>query len=259
MRKPKPAVPKLKDETEDEQRPCVLTGSDAIDKALRGGIPQGTLALVEGPSGSGKSVLSEHLAYGALLGDFRVALYVDKGSPEETVAQMVSLGLEGTPEFLQSGKLRVFQLYALKRAKRPRSLLRALLADLRALADVDIIVLDSLTQPVLHVSDMEAMDFLTACKEMCERGATIIVTLHSSTFDEDLMYRLHRVFDAHIHLDVEGYTYGLQMKEMNMLKVEKVRNGEVTQKSTLFFEVDPTLGVSMNISIKVLPLYRIRT
>ena len=42
------------------------TGNDELDKKLGGGIPAGSLTLVEGVSDSGKSVLTQQIVWGTL-------------------------------------------------------------------------------------------------------------------------------------------------------------------------------------------------
>ena len=51
----------------------------------------------------------------------------------------------------------------------------------------------------------------------------------------------------------------MQMKTMNVIDISKVKDTRLTQKSSIFFEVDPELGRSMNMSLKVLPMRRIKT
>ena len=48
------------------KRSVIITGVREIDEKLGGGIPVGSLGLIEGQPDSGKSVLSQHLTYGAL-------------------------------------------------------------------------------------------------------------------------------------------------------------------------------------------------
>ena len=59
-------------EGDDTQPAIISTGIDDIDKKLGGGIPIGSLTLIEGQSGSGKSVLSQQFTWGSLWGDHRV-------------------------------------------------------------------------------------------------------------------------------------------------------------------------------------------
>ena len=51
---------------ESRSNNIVATGQPELDKKLGGGIPLGSLTLLEGQSGSGKSVMSQQLIWGSL-------------------------------------------------------------------------------------------------------------------------------------------------------------------------------------------------
>ncbi len=50
----------------------ISTGNMELDKKMGGGIPTGSLTLIEGQSDAGKSVLVQQLTWGALQDNFRV-------------------------------------------------------------------------------------------------------------------------------------------------------------------------------------------
>ena len=59
----------------DSTRPAsrvVSTGNSEIDKKLGGGIPLGSMTLIEGESDSGKSVLNQQMIWGSLYSAFSV-------------------------------------------------------------------------------------------------------------------------------------------------------------------------------------------
>ena len=53
-------------ESEHRAQRFISTGSTEIDKKMGGGIPEGSLILIEGESNAGKSVVSQQLTFGAL-------------------------------------------------------------------------------------------------------------------------------------------------------------------------------------------------
>ena len=63
-----------------EVRTIVKTGNALVDQSLGGGQPLGSLTLIEGTSGSGKSVVCQHLVYGSLLDGHSVAFFVSEHS-----------------------------------------------------------------------------------------------------------------------------------------------------------------------------------
>ena len=58
----------------------ISTGNVEIDKKLGGGIPLGSMTLIEGESDSGKSVLSQQMIWGSLYDDHRVVLYTTENT-----------------------------------------------------------------------------------------------------------------------------------------------------------------------------------
>ena len=45
---------------------------------------------------------------------------------------------------------------------------------------------------------------------------------------------------------------------MNLLEVKKVENLAPAKNSSLYFKVNPELGASMNISLEVLPIFKVQ-
>ena len=89
----------------------VSTGSAEIDKKLGGGIPLGSMTLIEGESDSGKSVLSQQMIWGSLHDGFNVVLYTTENTIKSFVSQMSSLSLE-ISDFLLLGRLKIFTIMA---------------------------------------------------------------------------------------------------------------------------------------------------
>ena len=48
------------------------------------------------------------------------------------------------------------------------------------------------------------------------------------------------------------------MDVINLLEVKKVQNLAPTQNNTIYFRVNPELGASMNISLDVLPIFKVK-
>ena len=73
----------------------VRTGETVLNEKLGGGIPLGSLALIEGDSSAGKSVLCQHLTCGAIKDGHKVAYFTSDNNVRGLVSQMDSLGLDG--------------------------------------------------------------------------------------------------------------------------------------------------------------------
>ncbi len=241
------------------KKPTISSGSDTIDKALVGGLALGSCSLIEGPSGSGKSVLTQHLAYGALMAEMGVAYYVSGMTPEGLIAKMKTLHLDVTPN-LKEGQLRIRSLTDFQEGRSDaKGTLDRIYKDMKDLTwEFSVIFVDTLTSVINQAGSEASFLFFMACKEICSWEKAIVMAMHTSSMDPDLLKRLDNLFDNHLSMRVEGLTTGTRMKSMNVIDVCKVRNTVLKRKTSIYFEVDPELGRSMNMSLKVLPFFKLR-
>ena len=87
-------------------RRVISSGSTEIDKKMGGGIPQGSVILIEGQSNAGTSIVTQQLTHGALNGGFRCALYTTENTSRSLFRQLASLSLDVT-DFYLPGALNV--------------------------------------------------------------------------------------------------------------------------------------------------------
>ena len=131
---------------EQTKTTTISIGSDPIDKALVGGLPLGSLTLVEGPSRSGKSVVIQHFAFGALMAELGVAYYVSGMGEEELVKQMDSLYLEVRTD-IGEGQLIIYPITDYYDGREdPNVAMRKLRKHMEDLSwDMNVIIIDSVT------------------------------------------------------------------------------------------------------------------
>ena len=94
---------------EAESIASVSTGQPDLDKKLGGGIPLGSLTLLEGQSDSGKSVVSQQLIWGSLQAGLTAVLFTTESTTKSFLRQMSSLNLD-VMEFLLLGRLRIYPI-----------------------------------------------------------------------------------------------------------------------------------------------------
>ncbi len=220
-------------------RRVVSTGSSEIDKKLGGGIPEGSLILIEGSSNAGKSVVTQQLTYGALNSGFKAVMYTTENTPRSLFRQMASLSLDITDFYL----LGAFNVYPVPAAMDPDAAATAfhkLLAHLRQLQGrFDVVFIDSMTSFVSQVPEGQTLSFLTSVKEYVDQNMTIFFTLHSHAFEEAMFMRIRSLCDAHLKLRTEEMRDTL----MKVLEVAKVRGAEKTTGNIVSFDVEPGLGM----------------
>ena len=229
----------MKGSGEQEISRSISSGNTELDKKMGGGIPRGSLTLIEGQSDAGKSVLVQQLAWGGLKDGLRVLYYTTENTVKSLLKQMDDLGLEVDDHFLL-GRISIYavpQAFDEGQSLQVFQMLRRHIAQQQA--NIDIVIVDSLTTFVSHVSDQETLTFFTLCKDFCDLNKTLLFTMHSYAFSEQMFIRLRSICDSHMRLRVEEV--GDQL--VKALEVAKIRGAEKSTGNVISFEVEPNLGM----------------
>jgi flagellar protein FlaH len=218
----------------------------SLEQRLGGGLPLDTLTLLVGAATAGKSVLCQHLVFGALESGFPTAYFSSEFSRESTVTRMNSLGMNVLGH-LHSGRLTVLSLPDPKERERAEPMLDALAQTLQELpSDCEFVVVDALTGLAAPSSEGAVIGFFTSCRRICSKGKTILVSVHSHAFSADMFTRLHALSDTYISMRSES----LGGKQMKTVEVRKVGGSDLEDNNMVSFEVVPNLGM------RVLPISR---
>jgi len=227
-------------ESEGKEK-IISTGNPEIDRRLGGGIPAGSLTLVEGISDAGKSVFSQQLMWGSLRDKHRVLVFTTENTVKSLVTQMQSLGLD-ILDYLLLGWIKI---YTLQPAKTELSTcFEILLGSMRQHKDYELTVIDSLTPIIAYSSLEDVLSYFDRCKGLCDDGKTIINVAHSFAFNEEILIRIRSMCDAHLRLSIEE----VGDKLLKTLEVAKVRGADKGTGNILSFDVEPGIGM------KILPL-----
>lgn len=227
----------MSDNPQQAKRP-ISTGNPEFDKKIGGGIPEASLTLIEGQSDAGKSVLSQQLMWGGLQAGRRVVLYTSENTTRSLLRQMESLSLDISDFFLM-GRINIYPVPPGLTEEQAQDAFQVLLQHIAELQGYDIVVVDSLTTFVSHVAEHETLSFFTACKDFCDQGKTLMFTMHSYAFSEQMFIRIRSICDAHLRLRIEEV--GDQL--VKVLEVAKVRGAEKTTGNIITFDVEPNLGM----------------
>jgi flagellar protein FlaH len=220
---------------------AIITGSQELDRKLGGGIPLGSLGLIEGQSDAGKSVLTQHLTYGCLSSGIKVAYYTTEDSVKGLISQMASLGMEVTDYFLVD-RLRIYAISLAAQEPKPEVMTHQLLEHVERLPEeFSCVMVDSVTNLIVHSSDAQVVEFFSSCKRLCDKGRSILLVAHSHAFSEMLLIRVRSLCDAHLRLRVEEVGERL----MKVLEVAKVRSAEKSTGNIVTFDVEPGLGIQV--------------
>ena len=224
----------------DDKKSVILTGVREVDEKLGGGIPIGSLGLIEGHSDAGKSVLCQHLAHGALASaQISVAYYTTENTVRSLIGQMDSLSLSIMDYFLID-YIRIYPLTLrgdIANTEKPFHYLKRHFAGLPR--QFGLIVVDSVTLFVAHSSPVSIIDFFSACKDLCDMGRSIMLVAHSYAFDEEVLSRTRSLCDAHLKIKLEQ----MGDKLVKIMEVLKVRGADSRTGDSVGFEVEPKKGM----------------
>lgn len=215
------------------------TGNTEIDKKLGGGIPLGSLTLIEGESDAGKSVICQQTAYGSLRTGLGIAYYTAENTVKSLLSQMASLSMEVQDYFLVD-RMRIYPVHLPAREVDAERIFWLLSRHIEGLPqECHIVMVDSITNVVSHSGEASIIDFFSACKRLCDEGRTIFLVVHTYAFEEKMLIRIRSLCDAHLRLRMEEVGERL----MKNLEVSKVRNAERTTGNIVSFDVEPGMGI----------------
>jgi flagellar protein FlaH len=230
---------------QETERRVISSGNIELDSKMGGGLPAGSLALIEGSSGSGKSVLSQQILRGALQDGFRTAVFTSENSVKSMIRQMQSIDLD-IYEYLLLRKVRVYPM-ALSRLE--ENAIAALLRAMKQEHERDLVVVDSFTSALSQETDeWQILNFFEECKALCADGTTIMITLHSQAVDDDLMGPIRSMCDA--NLTLKAAQDGNRL--VKTLEVAKIRGAASGTGAIVGFDVEPGWGM------RVIPISKAR-
>ena len=227
--------------TEREPGKTITTGSTEIDKKLGGGIPVGSLVLLEGQSDAGKSVLAQHFSHSTLTNKISVACYTTENTVKSLMSQMNSLNLDVTDYFL-CDRLRIYPVEMAAEDADTAESFAALRGHFQALPPrFELIIFDSLTGMVAHSEDRGIIDFFAGCKKLCDQGRTIVTIVHSYAFNDQMLIRVRSLCDAHLVMKIDQMGDRL----VKTMEVAKVRNAAQSTGNIISFDVEPGIGMKI--------------
>lgn len=235
--------------SDSKKKDAIITGVPEVDDKLGGGIPLGSLCLIEGHSDAGKSVLCQHLTHGTLIaGESKVAYYTTENNVRSLITQMGSLSLHVLDHFL-GDHLRIYPLIfhsSMQGGQKPFYVLTHHFS--RLPQEFKLIIIDSITLLIAHSNPVAIIDFFSRCKILCDQGRTIIVVAHSYAFEEDMLARVRSLCDARFRLKLEQVGDSM----IKLMEVLKVRGAERPTGDIVSFDIEPKLGM------RIIPLSKAR-
>jgi flagellar protein FlaH len=199
-----------------------LDAHDRLNNELGGGIPQGSIVLVEGDYGAGKSALSQRMTYGLCDEDHSVTLVSTELTVRGFIDQMHSLSYD-VEEHLLNENLLFFHAdvdtgkSALKQGidedESNRKQLLKRLMEAEKMWQADTIIIDTFDAILRNDPKFEALvrqnderqaalEIISFFRDLVSQGRVIVLTVDPSTVDEEAIGPFRSIADVYLELQM---------------------------------------------------------
>lgn len=231
------------------------SGVKEVAQVFGGGIREGSLVLIIGEAKSGKSVLSQHIAYGILRAkDSSVAYFTTENKPEDLIAQMDSMSLRAGQDFV-TDRLRIYKMAPSDVTQKAGEALQLIVSQISELPRrFNLVIVDSLTPYMTRAKPVDKVGFLQECKELCEKGRSIVLVVDAHILEGKTHFRAHAMSDYYLRLgskDMMLETGQVDNRVIKILDVTKLAGAERPGQESIQFEIKPNVGIRMLPFVKI--------
>ena len=223
----------------------IVLDRDELGRRLGGGIAAGTITIIEGPDGAGKSVLTQRFTYGLLENKHTVTYISTELSTKGFIRQMQNLGYN-ILKYLISRRLMFFPVFppSAKKIREKKDLIdRLIRAEFLFINDVTIIDALNPMLPNGTLPEKTLFDFIGFLKKTIQKGRSIVLTYDPESIDSTVVERLREVADNYLELKAE--VVGDDIKNIIYVRRWKAEK-DVTK--VIKFRVEPKFGIVIDIS-----------
>lgn len=150
------------------------TGIKELDEMLKGGIEKGTVTIISGPSGVGKSSLAMRILYEGTLRGGVATYYCFDEDANTAIRRSESIGIPAG-KMVEEGRLVIEQIEPLKYTA--EEFTNLVLRDVEE-RNVSLVVIDSLSGYELSIEGEDVREHLHAlCRLLTAKGVTVLIPL----------------------------------------------------------------------------------
>ncbi len=190
----------------------ISTGIEGLDKVIQGGFPTGTVNLVSGPAGSGKTLVALHFFYNGVTTNGDIGMYLSLEESRSSLERVLNnFGMNIGP-YEGNGRLVLFDLGELRLgAKNVEYMLgfsdlQDFLKSSLSKNHVDRLVIDSLSAAGLHYTSLRTLREELFCFGRFLRDRNVTALLLTESIEGSGLTRWgfeQFITDSFIHLGLE--------------------------------------------------------
>jgi flagellar protein FlaH len=217
---------------------------DELNQMLGGGFPKGSLIMIDGPSGSGKSALCQRFAYGLLDNKTSVTYVSTQLTTRNFIRQMNSLGYPIGIRLLK-GELLYIPVFPLLKESAPRLDFIKRLMGAEVLFEKDVIIIDTLSALIRYGTDAEkSLELISFFMKLTGMKKTIIITMDCTEMPQNVVNEFKDA--AEILMILKMRQMGTEI--LRTIMINKYSSPEIAVSAMIGFKVEAKSGVMINIS-----------
>ncbi len=217
---------------------------DELCRKMGGGFPSGSIAIIEGGSGSGKSTVCQRLAYGLMENGSSVTYISTQLTTKGFIHQMYSLNYR-VAHYLLKKKLLYIPVLSLMDTNASRVDFIERLREGKELYDSDIIIIDTISSLIKHSANVEkSLELISFFKKLTGINKTFILSIEPSELEQ----HIHSEFigSCDINLSLKISTLGSNIKRT--IIVNKFTGASAQVESMIGFRIEPNVGLVVEIA-----------
>ena len=196
-----------------------LKERDRLDKELGGGIPPGSIVLIEGDYGAGKSAMSQRFAYGLCEENHSVTMLSTELTVGSFLEQMHSLDYDMVDHMLDENILFLHadigegNTFAGDGDEGDRKQLLKRLMEAEVMWDSDVVIIDTFDAILRNDPKFEALvrqneerqaalEIISFFRDIISRGKVIVLTVDPTTLDEEALGPFRSIADVFLELEM---------------------------------------------------------
>jgi archaeal flagellar protein FlaH len=217
---------------------------DGLHRQLAGGIPKGTIMILVGEDGTGKSAISERFIYGFVRHDIPVTVISTELTTKGFLDQMDALDYP-IREDLLSKRLVFVPVFPLIGAARKRGDFLGRLIKSPILFRSDVIVIDTFSSLIKYdIDEDRAFEALSFFKKLCGQSKTIILTMDDQDLSDRVLAPFRSVSDVFIELKKEVIESNVE----HLMYVTRFGTARAPVSNTIGFRIEPGAGFIVDIT-----------
>jgi flagellar protein FlaH len=214
---------------------------DELAGRLGGGLPKGAIVLIEGEEGSGRSVISQRMAYGLLRSGHTVSYISTEMTMKDFIDQMYSLEYR-IGEFLPNLRLLYIPVYPLIGKTMPREDFLDKLMKSPQLYRNDVVFIDSLsTLGNKQLDEQNCNILLGLFKKLVGIGKTMVLTIENG---QEALDPLRLASDVYLVL-----RSGLVGEEISRtVNVKRYIRARGKVNDVIRYRIEPNIGLVIELT-----------